>query len=125
MKLCEIAQTAPLVVRVDQDFSDLTFDFPLGDSWDDISEVLEPLKPLVYVITPIDQDYRGMSGGDLGDLYANSPELAYFVGTKTGNLYQQDLLNVPHVVYVVMIEPRRLMDLVLAHSVTAGGTTAH
>jgi hypothetical protein len=117
MLLNEIHNPAVLTVRIDQVLSDLIFDTEMIEDWEDISEVPEPLKPLIQIITPVDNDYRGMASGDLLDLYSNSPEWAFYTGVKSGKLYQQDLLNDPQAVALIKMTPKRFMSLVQQHAV--------
>lgn len=116
MKLFEIADNR-FTVRVDQQFSDMSFDLPFidGKEWDDASQVPEPLKPLVYVVTITDGDYRGRS--DLAAEYSNTPELGFFVGSQTGSVYMQDLLNEPNTIMQISkrMTPTKLMALVQQH----------
>lgn len=113
MKLFEITNNR-FTVRVNQQFSDASFEFPLidGQEWDDARQVPEPLKVLVYVITPTEGDYRGRS--ELASEYANTPELAFFVGERTGSVYMQDLLNEPNTISKMSkrMTPSKLMALV-------------
>lgn len=74
-----------ITVRVDQEFSDLTFDFDFDDDFEDISEVPEQLRPLVQVITPIEDDYRGAGSFAPASWYENEPELAYYVAWSRAN----------------------------------------
>lgn len=105
-----------ITVRVDQEFSDMTLEFDIIDEWEDISQVPEQLQPLVYVITPIDSDYRGQSD-ELAGEYANSPELGYYVGVQSKKVYQQDLLNEPNVVSLIRINQKKLMALIQWHAI--------
>lgn len=122
MRLQELFENF-ITVRVDQDFSDMTFEFPFDEeeAYEDISEVPEPLIPLVQVITPIDQDYRGQHPASsvfpgLASAYASSPELAYYVGRDSGKVYQQDLLNIPHTVQAIEgMDKQQLMSLLTPH----------
>ena len=123
MKLHELkeTQTAALTVRVDQQLSDMFLEPPFSgyehdQVWEDISEVPEPLALLIYVVTPIEQDYRGMSAGPLRQMYETEPEIAFYVGKRSGKLYQQDLLNIPNAVSMVEMSPKQLMSLVQKHA---------
>ena len=114
MKIFEIVNNSKFTVRVNQQFSDASFEFPLvdGQEWDDITQVPEHLKQLVFVITPTDEDYRGRS--EISDAYADAPELGFYVGEQTGSVYMQDLLNEPNVVSKLSkrMTPAKLMKLV-------------
>lgn len=118
MKLYEIASTQ-FTARVDSVFSDMTLDLPFldGREWEDMSQVPEQLKPLVYVITPTEGDYRGRS--EMADSYKDQPELAFFVGVSSGSVYMQDLLNEPNLIMQISkrITPNKIMKLVQQHIV--------
>lgn len=83
------------IVIADQAFSDMTMEFDINDDlfYEEIGEVEEPLELIAKVVTPIDQDYRGTTTGDLRGQYATEPELAFYYGTKSKKVYMQDLLN--------------------------------
>lgn len=116
MKLSELKESTPnaITVYVDQEFSDAALEFDIHDKdYEDISLVEEPLTPIALVITPIENDYRGVSGHS--DWYENEPELAYYQGTKTGNVYQQDLLNDPQNVVVLRMPATKFMKFLNDH----------
>lgn len=121
MKLFEIAtnSTNRFTVRVNQQFSDASFDFPFidGKEWDDITQVPEQLTPLVFVVTPVEDDYRGRS--EMSNDYASAPELGFYVGKQSGSVYMQDLLNEPNTVMQMSkrMTPSKLMKMVQQHVV--------
>lgn len=124
MLLTEITamRSNALTVRVDQEFSDATLDFDVADEWDDIADVPEQLNPLMYVVTQTEGDYRSLSD-ELTQTYGNTPELAYFVGARSGKLYQQDLVNIPNTVFLLSMPVAQFNKLIGQHIINEPGTS--
>lgn len=117
MKLQDLFEMHGHLVHVDDEFSEMTFDFEFDTSYEDMQEVPEPLTLIVKVVTPIEHDYRGMAKGTLRQQYESSPELAYYVGNKSGKLYQQDLLNHPQTVFELKMSKEQLVSLLNQHKI--------